>query len=300
MVLEHLFPEQWLEKKGVYALILGAGYSLIGIILAKILFPKDPALVAVAITAILMLPELYKMFSLEEKKEEQEKRFSVKELFKDNKDFVKTYLLLAAGIFIVYAIAASVLPSFQVNTLFQQQLEMRGATGKMIQEPSGLSSGMASIFSLNGGLFWMILKNNWWVLFACFFVSLLTGDGAIFLITWNASLWGTIFGVTARNAALYANVPIMYYLLLVLLIVLPHAFLEILSYILGAISGGVISKDVILEKFESARFNRVFMYNFMLFIFAILILIIGVVVETWVLGHATVYKDIILQSYMIG
>jgi len=243
MVLEHLFPENWLEKKSAYAFLLGAGYSIIAIIIAKTLFPSDPALVAVAFTALLILPELYKLFSIEERIEDKEKKFSFKELWKDNKDFVKIYLYISLGIFLVYAISALILPSFQVNNLFREQLEMRGAGG-------------GAVFT--APLFLEILLNNWWVLLAIFFISLLTGDGAIFLITWNASMWGTIFGVTARNAALYSEANPYFYLLIVLIIVLPHAFLEILSYILAAISGGVISKDVLLEKFESKRFNEVF------------------------------------------
>ena len=32
MVLEHLFPEDWLKKKSRYAFLLGIGYSILGII----------------------------------------------------------------------------------------------------------------------------------------------------------------------------------------------------------------------------------------------------------------------------
>jgi len=282
MVLEHIFPEKWLEKKAQYAFFLGSGYSIIGIIIAKFLFPSDPALVAVAFTALLVLPELYKMFSIEEQIEEKEKKFTFKGLIRDNKDFVKVYLYLALGIFVVYSLAAILLPSMQVNSLFREQLELRGATGNAV-------FGMPLFFS--------ILLNNWWVLLACFVISLLTGDGAVFLITWNASVWGTIFGITARNAAYFTGQNPFFYLCLVLLIVLPHAFLEMLSYIMAAISGGVISKDVLLEKFESARFNRVFGYNSILLLLAISILLLGAIVETWVLGNVTTYQEIIMKSY---
>lgn len=283
MVLERLFPDDWLEQKARYAFVLGAGYSLLGIVLSKILFPADPALVAVAFTALLLLPSLSKLFAKEEKRERKEKKFSLKELWKDNQEFIRVYLFLALGIFLVYSLAAIVLPSFQVNQLFREQLEMRGASGGAI---------------FDTGLFLDILINNWWVLLAIFFLSLITGDGAIFLITWNASLWGTIFGVTARDAAIYANTNPFIYFLMVMVIVLPHAFLEILAYILAAISGGVISKDVLLEKFESKRFKEVFVYNAMLFVIAIIVLIMGAWVETYVLNNIDLYRDIIVQSYM--
>ena len=285
MVLEHLFPESWLERKAYYGFLLGVGYSMVGIMIASVLFPADPALVAVAFTSLLLLPELYKLFSIEERMENREKRFSLKELWRDNRGFVKAYISIAFGIFLVYALASIFLPSFQVNELFREQLEMRGA---------GATGG--AVFS--APLFVQLLINNWWVLLACFMIALMTGDGAIFLITWNARVWGTIFGVTARNAAIYSNASPLLYLGLVLVIVLPHAFLELLSYILAAISGGVISKDVLLEKFESKRFNKVFVYNFWLFIVALLVLVVGALVETYVLGNVHIYTEIIQKSYL--
>ena len=290
MVLEHLFPEEWLEKKGLYAFLLGIGYSIVGILFASMLFPADPALVSVAFISLLILPELYKLFSIEERLEDQEKKFTIKELFKDNKDFIKTYALLFLGILLVYSLATIFLPSFQANNLFREQLEMRGASGDAV------SIGGLATFEM--GLFWDIFKNNFMVLIFCFIMAFLTGDGAIFLITWNASVWGTIFGMTARNAAVYSGVHPLYYFALIMLIVFPHMMIEALAYIMAAISGGVISKDVLLEKFESKRFNEVFTYNIWLLVIAVLVLIIGGIVETFVLDNVTTYADIIHKSYM--
>ncbi|HLC66257.1 MAG TPA: stage II sporulation protein M, partial [Candidatus Nanoarchaeia archaeon] len=219
MVLEHLFPEDWLEQKTKFAFLLGAGYSVIGISIAKLLFPTDPALVAVAFTSLIMLPELYKLFGIEQRQLREESSFSLPKLVHDEQDFVRIYLYLFLGILLVYSIATVVLPSFQVNDLFKQQLDMRHRTGNAV---------------FQHGLFQSILVNNFFVLVACFLLSLISGDGAIFLITWNASVWGTIFGVTARNAALNAGVSAVYYLSLVLIIVFPHMLLEALSYILAA------------------------------------------------------------------
>lgn len=282
MVLEHLFPEDWLEKRARYALPLGFGYSIIGISFAKMLFPTDPALVAVAFTSILMLPAIYKIFSIEEQQEVAESRFGFKNLLTDEQDFTRVYLNMFLGILIAYSLATILLPSFQINYLFKQQLAMRSFSGNAIfQVP----------------LFWSILVNNFFVLLACFLISLIAGDGAIFLVTWNASVWGTIFGVTARNAAQNVGVSSIYYLLLVLVIVSPHMILEALSYITAAISGGIISKDILIEKFDTSRFNTVFQYNFMLFLISLGFLLLGALVETFVLGNVTTYARIIALSY---
>ncbi|MEM7819751.1 MAG: stage II sporulation protein M [Candidatus Aenigmatarchaeota archaeon] len=142
-----------------------------------------------------------------------------------------------------------------------------------------------------------IFSNNWWVLLACFLISIITGDGGIFLITWNASVWGTIFGVTARNAALVTYISPIIYIFVILLIVLPHVFLESLSYILGAISGGVISKSL---RTKTKGFRTILIYNIILFTLAVNVLILGGIVETYVLGNVKLYHEIIEKSLFVS
>ncbi len=291
MVVEHLISEKLIEKKLSYAFLLGVVYSIIGIVIASIIFPADPSLVAVAFTAILLIPSIRKIYAIEEKQAKQEKKFSFKALWKDENDFIKVYLLLILGIFIVYSISALILPSFQVNGLFRDQLELRGA---------GAGNIAGNAFSTS--LFSSLLANNIIVLFACIILSFLTGDGAIFLLTWNASLWGTIFGVTARNASLVSNINPIVLLGLILLIVLPHAFLEMLGYILGAIGGGLISSDIELDPGEKRKdqFKKTYWKMAMwVLIIAVVIIILGVLVETFVLENVSIYAKIIQQSYMI-
>ena len=129
-------------------------------------------------------------------------------------------------------------------------------------------------------------------------MALLTGDGAIFLITWNASVWGTIFGYTAKSASLFSGQNAFYLFGLIILIVFPHMMIEAISYFLAAIAGSVISKDVLLERFASDKFMEVFGFNLYLFLFALIFLLLGAGVETFVLEHVGVYQDIIRQSLL--
>jgi len=274
MVLEHLFPEDWLEKKGRYAFILGLLYSFIGIVIAKFLFPGDPALVAVAFTSLLLLPELYKIFSIEERQESMEQKVSFSALWKDDVEVVKIYFFLFIGILLVYAMGTIVMPEMQANNLFREQLEIRFGQG---------FTGQAVSDVFDGNLFLDLLSNNFMVLMACFIMALLTGDGAIFLITWNASVWGTIFGLTAKNAAAFTGSAPYLVFIGIMSIVFCHMIIEAISYFLAAISGSVISKDVILERFASERFMEVFFFNLYLFGFALVALLLGALVETVVL-----------------
>ena len=289
MVLEHIFPEDWLEKKGRYAFILGIIYSVIGILIASILFPGDPALVAVAFTSLLLLPELYKIFSIEERQESMEQGVSLRALWKDDVQIVRIYIFLFLGILLVYSIGTMVMPQMQTNNLFREQLEIRFGQG---------FSGQAVGTLFSGDLFFDLLGNNFLVLIACFIMALLTGDGAIFLITWNASVWGTIFGLTAKYAAQFSGQNHFYLFGLIMLMVFPHMMIEAISYFLAAISGSVISKDVLLENFASDRFFEVFGFNLYLLLFALIFLVLGALVETFVLQHATLYQEIIRWSFI--
>lgn len=291
MVLEHIFPEDWLENKGRYAFILGIAYSVVGILIAQILFPGDPALVAVALTSMLLLPELYKIFSIEERKESVEKKVSMTTLWRGDLDIVRVYIFLFLGILLTYSAATIALDSLEANTLFREQLEFRYGQG---------FAGNAVFGSWSSNLFMDLLSNNFLVLMACFVLALLTGDGAIFMITWNASVWGTIFGLTAKNAASFSGENSIYYFILIMLIVFPHMIIEAISYFLAAISGSIISKDVLLENFASERFYEVFTFNLYILLAALVVLVIGAGVETWVLENVSFYQEIIQMSMQVS
>lgn len=245
MVLEHLFPENWLEKKVSYAFLLAVVYSIIGIIGARLLFGANSGIVSVVFTSIFLLPSLEKLFANEEKLEEKEKKFSLFELLKDNKAIIKTYFAIFFGIFLTYMTFSFVLPQLGMNTfeIFKEQLFL---------DP-GLRGHAYDV-----GTFWNILANNWWVLVACFLLGLITGDGAIFFITWNASAWGTIFGYRALTAAWYSGSNPWWYLFLLLGIVIWHVILEAGAYIIVAISGSVISRDIISKSLQIKRFASYF------------------------------------------
>ncbi len=290
MVLEHLFPEDWLEKKGRYAFLLGVIYSVIAVLIASILFPGDPALVAVAFTSMLLLPELYKIFSIEERKESMEQHITFRALWKDDIELVRIYTFMFLGVLLVYSLGAIFLPELSTNSLFREQLEIRFGQGF-----AGSATG-GNIFT--SGLFYDLLSNNFLVLLACFILALLTGDGAIFLIVWNASVWGSIFGITAKNAASFSGQHPLIVFATVMLIVFPHMIIEAISYFLAAISGSVISKDVILEEFASDRFFEVFGFNLYLLLFGLGFLVLGALVEAFVLENVTTYQEIIKMSFL--
>ena len=335
MVLEQLFSDTWLERKFSTSFILALSFTFVGVILARLLFGANSGIVAVFFVALLLIPGMRKLIRKEDRKEISENGFSLKHLWKDNKDLFLTYLGIFVGVYVAtYAITYfSYLLGMDATTIFREQLFLEPAI-----------SGRATFFS---GLFWDILANNWWVLLATFLLGLISGDGATFFVIWNASAWAAIFAFRSFAAGSLLSTSLVEVAIVLQLIVLPHLLIEGIAYIMAGIAGSIISQDVVQESNEMHLFliyfffgiilftignmfltrvielqgllflarvvftliivwafhhaftikkhQSVFLYNYWLFVLAIVVFLIGVGVETFVLtGSET------LESFYIA
>ena len=131
-----------------------------------------------------------------------------------------------------------------------------------------------------------------------FATSFFLGEAGIFLITWNASVWGTIFGLFAKNYALHVSQNPAYAFFLVMGIVITHTILEAFAYISAANAGGIISRGLVSERFGSPKFQRVLSGTIITLLFAIVVLFIAVSVETYVLGNIHIYQEIVRYSFI--
>lgn len=275
MVLEQIYSAQWIERKAISAFFLGIVYSIIGIAFALFIFPEDPGLAAVALTTIILIPSTVKLLSIEEKQAALRKRFSLKYLYTDHRDIFKVYFFLFLGIFLSFAFFSIALPSMATSHLFEKQIAMLGLA-------SGEAAGAAGNYSIS---FFPLFTNNLKVLVFCLLFSFVYGAGAIFLITWNASVWGVIFGVVAKNSAAAAGVNPAWLFILTLIAVFPHMFAEASAYFIGALSGGIISEAALRERLFSPGFNQVVKDGLIVFLIAVIILIIAAYTELIIPGR---------------
>ena len=127
--------------------------------------------------------------------------------------------------------------------------------------------------------------------------ALIFGDGGIFLIVWNASVWGTIFGNMAKTAAIsVGNNPFIYFIL-ILLSVFPHMILEVISYFVAASVGGISSYTLVRKGIGKDNIKQTFKNLFFVTLIAICILIIATGVEVYALKNFHVYRVIINQAF---
>jgi len=286
MVLEQIYPMELLKEKPKYAFLLGMAYTVFATLFALMLFPQDPALVIVGIVSILLLPSLYQLSTYHESEMRKHNAFSFWHVISDNKQFIKVYLYLFFGSFIVFALFSLFLPTLATNYVFKEQVAVM--TGGAVQTAGG------GYFSIP--LFKDLFTHNLFVMGICFLLSLVAGNGAIFMIIWNASVWGTVFGVLGKTVAVYLQTHPAIIFSLILISVFPHVLLEISSYIIAVVSGTIISDAMAREKIVSKTFGRVLIHNVLLLLCAVAVLAIAMIVETYVLNNFTTYKTIIQLS----
>lgn len=289
MALEQIFAPKWLERKPAICFLLGFVYSELGILSALIVFPKNAGLMSIAFTSILLIPALNSLLSLEENQEREEKRTSLRALFKNHKDIFQIYAYLFLGILLSFAIFSIFLDKLTTVRLFDSQLAIIGITGKG-QVSGFFGQAISSRFSPSFPEFVSILANNFKVLLVCLVFSLVYGAGSILFLTWNASVWGTIFGYIARTAAEIEGHNPLAYFGMTFLTVLPHTLAEASSYFIAVIAGGVISKAVIREKLGSNRFNHVVVDGLIFFILALIILVIAAYLEVYVFPYLSLIR----------
>ncbi|RJQ17598.1 stage II sporulation protein M [Candidatus Woesearchaeota archaeon] len=263
-MFEQLFTVHWIEQKPWFAFILGFCYSVFGVFSAFIVFPENVGMMSIAFTSMLIIPSLNNLLSIEENKEIREKKLSMKLLFKDHKDMFEIYVFLFLGMLLTYSVIALILPDFTVKNMFASQL-------------SPFYGGNAYAF----GTFLSILQNNFVVLCICLLLSLAYGAGSILFLTWNASVWGSIFGFVAKQSANVLGQNPFQYFALTIIKVFPHMIMEASSYFFAVIAGGVISKAIIREKANDEKFKHVFTDGIIFFCIALILLLIAAWLEVY-------------------
>lgn len=263
MALEDVLKNSVVSNKIVVAFFLGALYSIVGIFTAKMIFGSNPDMMAVAFVAILLIPAINKALKAEERMEAEGEKLSLKRLWQEHKDILIIYTALFMGIFLSFLFFTAFSQQTSIFGLFKAQLKVAGITGHAI----------------NSGFFSSVLANNMKVLIACLILSLIYGAGSILFITWNASVWGVVFGYSIKQGAITQGQSPFITFLMVMLPVFPHLITEAMSYFSAAVAGGVMSKAATKESWFSDRFNHVATDSLILFGMAILFVIIGAALE---------------------
>lgn len=270
MVLESIIPIRAAERKPIEMLPLSFLYASIGALLALWIFPSHASLALVFFTVMALIPLMVSMIGYEERKGERSLDVDITV----HRKVIPFFVFMFLGLVLCYAFWAIILPYVSSANLFSLQINV-------IQQINAAAGG----FSFSA--FIMILTNNLRVLAFALLFSFIYGAGAIFILTWNASVISVAIAETTRrfveiSAKTAGSMHIAMYFQgfsLSLMRYLIHGIPEIGGYFVGGLAGGIISVAILRHRAESKLFRKAMLDAAGLTILAILILVVSAVIE---------------------
>jgi len=269
MVLESLINPFKAEKEPWEMLIIGFIYCTIAIFLSLWIFEDSASLVMVFLTVMACVPLMYSVIKLEEEKDLKIKE--EKKLIKEHGRALLFFIFLFLGITLAVSLWYVVLPQQTVNNLFY--IQTKTITTINSKATGNFLSGINIVSK--------IFLNNLRVMIFCLLFAFIYGVGAIFILTWNASVIGVAIGSFIRNNIFHYN-NLLHLTSKALLRYLPHGTLEILAYFIAGLAGGIISIAVIRHDFRTKKFEHIVTDSVDLILLAFLILFIAALIEVYV------------------
>ena len=281
MVLESLTSPENAENKYYFMLLLGFLFSAIAAVLSYSLQGPSPSLLFVFFTAIPAIPIMYAIIKYEEGKDivyESEKK-----LLKEHVKALRAFIFLFIGMVLGMTLIFTVVPSEVKFVLFETQLDNFLSIQNSSPHTGMVTGGAWASFS-------HIFFNNVRVLVLSVIFSFLFGAGAIFILTWNASVIAAAIGSFIRNnlsvAAEFLGLSRLIFSLETvttgLLMYSIHGIPEILAYFTAALAGGIISVAVIKHDFNSENFEKILLDSVDLLVFSLVLLFVAALLEVFV------------------
>lgn len=278
MVIESILYPLRAEKKPWEMFFVGFLYTSIGIFLSLWIFRDESSLIMVFMITMAALPIFYNTVKLEESKDMiMEGEIA---LLKEHNKAISFFMYMFVGITLACALWYTTLPVSVINGLFEKQIGT-------IQSINNQVSGNA-VYSVN--VLWKIFFNNAKVLVFSILFAFIYGAGALFILTWNATVIGAAIGNFIRvNLSSYTNAAGLFqtgnYLHVVSLGLLKysiHGIPEIAAYFYGGLAGGILSVALMRKHFASEKFQKIAVDFSELLLIAIGFLIVAAFLEVYV------------------
>lgn len=280
VVLESLSNAYDAEMHPAKMFLHGVLYAIIGMLLALWTFPTHASMLMIFFTSIAAIPLIYALIRYEEDKDMHERDEKI--LIKEHSKAVTAYLMLFLGITAGQILLYILLPSGQVLNGFEAQIAAYAeiTNGNLVQ-------GAAT----SGEYFFTIVLNNIRVLVLCILFSFAYGAGAIFILTWNASVIAVAAGNAIRThtadalAAGGMNAVAGYLGVTSQVLILRygiHGVLEIAGFIVAAFAGGIISVAAIKNHYQTKEFEHIVMDSVDLILIATLMIVTAAGIEAYI------------------
>ena len=278
MVLESLLNPVKAERKPWEMFFIGFLYSSVAILLSMWIFRDQTSLVMVFLTVMACIPIVYNTMKLEEKKDMEIPK--ERALMKEHNKAIAFLMFLFFGITISFVAWYIFLPSNVIDYAFDKQIATIQAINNQV---AGNAYQQFSAFS-------KIFFNNVKVLSFSILFAFIYGAGAIFILTWNASVIGAAIGNFIRsNLSGYAGLlgfdkfsSYFNVISIGLLRYVLHGIPEILAYFYGGLAGGIISVAVIKKHYKDEKFSHILFDVSELLVISLAFLLVAAFIEVYI------------------
>jgi uncharacterized membrane protein SpoIIM required for sporulation len=280
MVLESLTTPALAEKRPGELFFLGALFSSISILLAVWIFEEHAGLVMVFLTVIAALPLFWSTMRYEEKKDLE--IGDERTLLREHGQAVKFFIFFFAGVTLSYAIWYVLLPADATSSIFRVQSQTIAALNQQVAESPAAAQGAAVAPAV---LFSRIFLNNVKVMLFALLFSFIYGYGALFILTWNASVIATALGNFIRSRIATAGGGLHTYFAIGGIGVLRyalHGIPEITAYFIAALAGGIFSAALMRGDLGGPKARRIMLDCGDLLVIALAILLLAAAIEVYI------------------
>jgi uncharacterized membrane protein SpoIIM required for sporulation len=279
-MLEFLINPKKAEKRPWEMFFIGLFYSIVSLLLVDFVFLKNSifanytSIMIIFFTVLLCVPFVFYLFLYEERKEFKIKK--ERKILEEHGKAIAALMFLFLGMLIGFSLSVLIFPS-TARTNFEMQIHAYCNINMQYDIKSCfdyLSEGKLVPQAAKGNYierFFGIFVNNLYVLFFVIIFSLIFGVGAIFILTWNAS----VIAIAIANLARVKNFGLAFshYML--------HGIPEITAYFVAGLAGGIISMAVIRHDYKSKEFWIVLQDSVDLIILSIIILLLSAFIEVF-------------------
>ena len=278
MIMDYLLKMEM--KKPLSLFLVGFFFATISILVSAALFSHSPSLVVVTFMTLPLVYVFTNFYRKEARKESKMKSF--KKLFHENIGIAELYLYLFIGMAFGVAFWFSFFPKTMVATLFSEQIfnlnQIGVATGFFINDPSAA----AATTGMRPDVFSLIAINNIKLVVLCAMMSFVFGAGALFILSWNASVVGVAIGllvVRAKTVGSMTAIAILKGFTLGVSYYILHLVPEVVAYFYASVAGAFIASAMLKHKPFSGNSKRLLMISAGLLGVSILLILIGALIE---------------------
>ncbi len=248
MVLEFLLGYEL--RKPLHLFATGAFFSSIAVFISAALFAHAPSMVVVS---FMTLPLVYVYTNvLRSSSAHESKKDSFSHLWKDNIKIAEDFIFLFLGMTIGVAVWFAIMPHETLGTLFAEQIYNLNQIG--------VSTG----FTTYSDVFMLIASNNIKLVLLSSLMSFVFAAGALFILSWNASVVGVAIGTLVNKLRVAGEVAPLalgkglgvgtaFYIL--------HLVPEVVAYFYAAVAGAFISAALMRYEPLSRPSNRLLMIS---------------------------------------